>query len=111
MVDTVSNIKDRIGSLIRESRDREFKNTLRDLLQELDRPYDIEWMREQYKLSKTEFKVLSLLIEGNSAQMIADITGTQKSTIRVHLGKIYRKTSVSSMAELTALLLQQARNA
>lgn len=103
-------IRDRILSHIKEASDRETKQLLREILQYMDKPYDLAWMQEEFRLSPTEYRVLTLLVDGKNAQAISEISGTATSTIRRQIHDVYKKTRVSNMAELTALLLQRARN-
>jgi len=103
-------IRERIVSHIKEAPDRDTKVLLKDILTYLDKPYDLEWLREEYPLSPAEFRVISLLIEGKTPAVISEITGTQVSTVRNQTHKAYTKMRISNVAELTALLLQRARN-
>lgn len=103
-------IRDRVASYLKDSSDKDVKNLLRDVLVVLDSPFDLEWAKSEFKLSPTEYKVLSYLVEGKPAGTIAELTGTQISTVRVHIGRIYRKFNVNNSTELTAFLLQRARN-
>lgn len=105
----VVGIRDRVASFIKVAPDRQTKDLLRDILNLLDRPYNLEWVRDEYKLSPAEFRVLTLIVEGKTPKAISEATGTQISTVRVHVSKIYRKMKVANMAELTSILLQRAR--
>lgn len=107
----MSDIRDRVASYIKATSDKGVRELLRDVLAVMDKPYSIEWVKDQYRLSPTEYRILCLLIEGNTASSIAEITGSQISTVRVHISRIYRRTNVSNFNELTSLLLQNARNA
>lgn len=103
-------LRARIQSHLRLAGDRETKNLLRDILAHLDAPYDLSWMQEEFRLSPAEFRVLTLLARGQTASTISDLTGTAQSTVRRQIHDVYKKTRVSNMAELTALLLAKARN-
>ena len=105
----VSGIRDRVASSIKDAPDRQTKDLLKDILTALDKPYNLDWVKEEYKLTPTEFRVLNLLVEGKNAARISEITGTQISTVRVHIYRIYSKMNVSHATELTALLLRRAR--
>lgn len=106
-----AGIRDRILSVMKATSDRDARSLLKDVLQLLDKPYDLSWMQEEYRLSPAEFRVLNLLVEGKTATGISAITGTATSTIRRQIHDVYKKTRVSNMAELMALLLQRARGA
>lgn len=101
-------IRDRIASFLKEAPDRQTKDLLKEVLLALDKPYDLEWLRDEFKLSPAEFRVITLLAEGKTAASISEITGTQISTVRAQMHKAYTKMRVSNMAELTALLLRRA---
>lgn len=103
-------LRDRIVSGIRAVEDRQTKSLLRDILKHLDKPYDLTWMQEEFRLSPAEFKVLGMLAEGKTSESICTITGTARSTVRKQIHDIYKKARVTNMAELTALLLTRARN-
>lgn len=109
----MNRIKDRVTSRMRATSDEETRLLFRDilnLLEDLDKPYSIEWVKDKYRLSPTEYRVLCMLVEGKTPATIAEETGTQVSTVRVHISRIYRRTNVNSYNELTSLLLQKARN-
>jgi DNA-binding NarL/FixJ family response regulator len=102
-------IRARIVSTMKQANDLDVKSLLRDVLCYLDSPYDLSWMQAEYRLSPGEFKVLGLLVDGHTPKQIAEITGTQVSTVRVQISRCYNKCRVTNMAELTALLLQRAK--
>lgn len=108
--DTQAGMRDRISDYIKIAPDRDTKILLKDILQYMDKPYDLAWMQEEYRLSPTEFRVLNLLVEGRSPATISETTGTATSTIRRQIHDVYKKTRVTNMAELMALLLARARN-
>lgn len=105
-----SGLRDRIVNFIKAGTDRDTKQLLTEVLVALDKPYDLQWMQEEFRLSPTEYRVLNLLVEGKTPAAISETTGTAISTIRKQIHDVYKKTRVSNMAELTALLLQRARN-
>jgi DNA-binding CsgD family transcriptional regulator len=105
-----SGLRDRIVSFIKEAPDRDTRLLLKDVLAHMDKPYDLSWMQEEFRLSPAEFKVLGMLVEGKTPNAISEITGTATSTIRRQIHDVYKKTRVSNMAELMSLLLQRARN-
>lgn len=105
-----AGLRDRIVSHLRVSPDRETKTLLKEILVHLDKPYDLAWMQDEFRLSPAEFRVLTLLARGQSPTGIAELTGNATSTVRRQIHDVYKKARVSNMAELTALLLAKARN-
>jgi len=103
-------MKDRIADHLKVVPDRDTRLLLVEILHYLEKPYDLQWMQDEYRLSPTEFRVMSLLVEGNSPVAISETTGTATSTIRRQIHDVYKKTRVSNMAELMALLLARAHN-
>ena len=101
-------IKDRIASFLKEVSDRQTKDLLKEVLLALDKPYDLEWLRDEFKLSPAEYRVITLLAEGKTPAAISQITGTQIQTVRRQSHNAYNKMGVRNMAELTALLLKRA---
>lgn len=104
-------IRDRVASYIKVAPDKGVRDLLRDILVVLDKPYDLEWVKDEYGLSPAEFRIITFLAEGKNAAAISEITGTQISTIRAQTHKAYMKMRISNTQELTALLIQNARNA
>lgn len=107
---TEVGLRDRILSFIQTADDRATKTLLKDVLEHLDRPYDLAWMQEEFRLSPAEFRVLTLLARGQSPAAISDLTGNAVSTVRRQIHDVYKKARVCNMQELTALLLAKARN-
>lgn len=55
--------------------------------------------KETINLTPKEKQVLTLLAEGNSYKMIADILGNSYFTVNAHIKKIYEKLHVNSASE------------
>ena len=71
----------------------------------------IEWMKAAYGLTVTEYRTLQYLARGNSPQEIASLTNRALPTVRTHLNNIYRKTRVTRIVGLMALMLNGPDNA
>lgn len=65
----------------------------------------IEWMKTAYGLTATEYRILQHLARGNSPQEIALHMNSALPTVRTHLNNIYRKTRVTKIVGLMALML------
>lgn len=102
-----AGIRARIVSQIKAVPDRDTRQLLKDILTFIDSPYDLSWMREEYRLSEGEMRVLQHLVEGKGPKQISEVCGTALATVRVHIYNIYKKVRVSNMAELMAVLLQR----
>lgn len=61
----------------------------------------IEW-----ELSAAEVEIASLMLKGLSHKEIAQIRSSSQATIRQQSGAIYRKSGLSSRAELSAFFLE-----
>lgn len=105
----LGGIRERVASFIKVAPDRQTKDLLREVLSAMDKPFDLEWAKAEYKLTPTEFKVLGYLVEGKQASVIAELTNSQISTVRVHISRIYRKADVNNYTELSSLMLRRAR--
>lgn len=105
-----SGIRARIMSHLKDVRDRDLRQLLKGILTHMDSPYDLTWLKDEYRLSQAEYEVLQLLAQGKSPAEISAETGKQVSTVRTQIHKAYTKCRVSNMAELTALLLKRAGN-
>lgn len=57
-------------------------------------------LAERFGLTPREEEVLGLLAQGRSAPAIADILSVQVSTVKSHVGQIYRKAGVNTRQEL-----------
>jgi DNA-binding CsgD family transcriptional regulator len=72
---------------------------------------DVEQARawdERWELTAAEREVARMAVEGCSDTEIAARRGTSRSTVANQLGRIYRKLSVASRAELAALALRDS---
>lgn len=106
----VPDLKTRIESHLMTQTGSNTRRLLNDILAYLETPYDISWLKDEYQLSTAELNVLSELVRGKQPSEIAAETSKRVSTVRTQLHRAYTKCGVSNMAELTALLLRQARN-
>lgn len=68
--------------------------------------HKIEWMKTAYGLTATEYRILQYLARGNSPQEIAQMTDSALPTVRTHMNNIYRKTRVTKVVGLMALMLK-----
>ncbi len=63
-------------------------------------------LNEDYKLTKKEKEVLTLLADGNSYKMVADKMGISYYTVNTHVKRIYDKLQVHSIGEAVSLALR-----
>jgi DNA-binding NarL/FixJ family response regulator len=61
---------------------------------------------EEYKLTKKEKEVLTLLADGNSYKMVADKMGISYYTVNTHVKHIYDKLQVHSIGEAVSLAIK-----
>lgn len=66
---------------------------------QLQLPYFSDVLKSHFRLSKTELEVALSLMEGNSAQEIAEQRHISKVTVKTHIRKIYRKTNSNSQVD------------
>ncbi|MBC7938075.1 MAG: response regulator transcription factor [Rhizobacter sp.] len=66
-----------------------------------------EQQNEDYSLSGREKEILSLMVEGNNLQLIADKTFISYETVRSHVKRIYKKLHVASASEAVAKAIRQ----
>lgn len=66
--------------------------------------------KEAYGISPRESEVLQLLIKGKSYQDIAEELFISLSTVKTHISKIYKKTSVINKVELIHILTTHNKN-
>lgn len=59
---------------------------------------------EQFGLTKRERELLPMLVEGQTASMIAETSFISPNTVRTHITRIHRKTGTHSRHELSKLL-------
>ena len=62
---------------------------------------------EDYSLSNREKEILSLMVEGNHQQAIADKIFISYETVRTHVKHIYKKLHVTSASEAVAKAIRQ----
>lgn len=62
---------------------------------------------ENYSLSSREKEILSLMVEGNHLQQIADKIFISYETVRTHVKRIYKKLHVASAPEAVAKAIRQ----
>jgi DNA-binding CsgD family transcriptional regulator len=63
-----------------------------------------EILQALFDLSPAEARVVALLAQGHSVQVIADKLSVQPNTVRVQLKSVFSKTGTSRQAELVSLL-------
>lgn len=63
--------------------------------------------REDFKLSRRETEILTLLVKGYSYKMIADACNITYATVNSHITKIYEKLQVQSSAGAVALAIRE----
>ncbi len=63
-------------------------------------------LNEDYKLTKKEKEVLTLLADGNSYKMVADKLGISYYTVNTHVKRIYDKLQVHSIGEAVSVALK-----
>ena len=61
---------------------------------------------DQWKLTKTESEIGSLILSGLSLREIAEIRGTSETTTRQQALSLYKKASVEGRHELAAYFLE-----
>lgn len=82
------------------------RKAIHELVEELDRTPDLLWLVKRYKLSWNEQRILEHLANGKTPQEIAELDARNISTVRVHIRNIYRKTRVTSVVGLMALIIK-----
>lgn len=65
-------------------------------------------LRQDFNLTKMEYKVLYLLAEGQSRQSIADNLTISINTVKMHLRNLYRKLGVDNAPDAIKIALQHA---
>lgn len=71
------------------------RNTIRLLLTQ----YGSRTSKLMVKLTKREFEVLNLVMEGKSSREVADELFCSKRTVDFHLARIYEKLQVSNRVQ------------
>jgi DNA-binding NarL/FixJ family response regulator len=93
-------------ALLRRDWPVEARRILQDLLTEIEKPRSLEWLMDYYKLTPTEYRVVTLMAEGLSVNEIAERTNTAVYTVRTHVRNIYGKCQVNHLAGLMATVLR-----
>ena len=84
-----------------------------DELQTLVKTSILQWRRQAlapYKLSKREFELACMLLEGFTAPAIAERLGISLNTVKGYMKSLYKKCDVISKAELINLVVGDAKN-
>ena len=100
------DVRDRALQALPTIENDEIRHLILELIDVIDRRCSAKWMKNKYKLTFTEFKILSMLFSGMSAKQISEETGSKITTIRVHIRNIYNKVGVNSMMGLVSKLLK-----
>jgi DNA-binding CsgD family transcriptional regulator len=77
--------------------------TIRELGRDMDRLPDLTRL---FALTRTEHKIVRLLMQGHSVRGIAAILGTSVLTVRTHLKRTYAKVNVGTKEQLFSTLLK-----
>ncbi len=72
----------------------------------LDTPSPPEVIAEAYKLTPTELRVLLAVVEVGGVPEVAEALGIAETTVKTHLGSVYRKTGRSRQADLVKLVAE-----
>jgi DNA-binding CsgD family transcriptional regulator len=70
----------------------------------LDTPSRPEAIAKAYQLTPTELRVLLAVVEVGGVPEIAEALGVAETTVKTHLGRVYRKTSAGRQADLVKLV-------
>jgi DNA-binding CsgD family transcriptional regulator len=70
----------------------------------LDTPSAPEAIAKAYKLTAMELRVLFAIVEVGGVPEVAEAIGIAQTTIKTHLGRIYRKTGAARHADLVKLV-------
>ena len=77
--------------------------TIRELGRDMDRLPDLMRL---FALTRTEHKIVRLLMQGHSVRAIADKLGASVLTVRTHLKRTYAKVHVGTKEQLFSTLLK-----
>jgi DNA-binding NarL/FixJ family response regulator len=64
-------------------------------------------MAKEYRLTDSEQRVLTLIVEGQSNPQIAEQLVVSSSTVRFHVSGILRKLGVTSRSEAAAIAVRR----
>lgn len=67
----------------------------------------VESILSEYDVTQRQLETVQLLVEGKSAQEIADELFIDYATVRSHLSAVYRKTGVAGSKKLKRFLREQ----
>ena len=73
---------------------------------ELAPPSPPEVIAKAYKLTPMELRVLLAIVEVGGVPEVADALGIAETTVKTHLGAVYKKTSRSRQADLVKLVAE-----
>ncbi len=63
-----------------------------------------EIIADTYKLTPTELRILMAIVEVGGVPEISEAMGIAESTVRTHLGRLFRKTATSRQAHLVRVV-------
>lgn len=72
----------------------------------LDIPSPPEVIAKAYKLTPTELRVLLAVVEVGGVPEVAEALGIAETTVKFHLGNVYKKTDRSRQADLVKLVAE-----
>jgi DNA-binding CsgD family transcriptional regulator len=70
----------------------------------LDTPSPPEVIAKAYKLTPTELRVLLAVVEVGGVPEVAEALGIAETTVKTHLGRVYKKTDTDRQADLVKLV-------
>jgi DNA-binding CsgD family transcriptional regulator len=70
----------------------------------LDKPSPPEIIAKAYKLTPMELRVLLAVVEVGGVPEVAEALGIAETTVKTHLGRIYKKSGISRQADLVKLV-------
>jgi len=63
-----------------------------------------EIIADTYKLTPTELRILLAIVEVGGVPKVSEALGIAESTVRTHLGRLFRKTATSRQAHLVRVV-------
>jgi DNA-binding CsgD family transcriptional regulator len=70
----------------------------------LDSPSPPEVIAKAYKLTPMELRVLLAIVEVGGVPEVAEALGVAETTVKTHLGRVYKKTGTGRQADLVKLV-------
>ena len=70
----------------------------------LDTPSPPEVIAKAYKLTPMELRVLLAIVEVGGVPEVAEALGVAETTVKTHLGRVYKKTDAGRQADLVKLV-------